>query len=60
VHGEEEVTMTEQPEAPRQPGDDEDTSHAGVGKDPGRSGGGRTEGETAVDDALGQGPPPEE
>jgi hypothetical protein len=52
--------MTEQPDAPRQPGDDEDTSQASVGKDPGRPGGGRTEGETAVDDALGQGPPPEE
>jgi hypothetical protein len=47
--------MTEQPDTPQQGGEDEQGSHASVGKDPGRPGGGRTEGETAVDDALGQG-----
>ena len=52
--------MTEQPDTPAPGGDDENGSHASVGKDPGRPGGGRTEGETAVDDAMGQGTPPEE
>jgi hypothetical protein len=47
--------MTEQPGTPRPSGDDEDTSRASEGRDPSRSGGGRTEGETTVDDALGQG-----
>jgi hypothetical protein len=56
-HGEREDMMTEQPETPRRP-DDEDGSHASVGKEPGQTGGGRTEGETGVDDALGQGEPP--
>ncbi|SNR24069.1 hypothetical protein [Blastococcus mobilis] len=52
--------MTEQPDTPLQSGDEEDGSHASVGKDVGRPGGGRTEGETAVDDAMGQGAPPED
>jgi len=47
--------MTEQPGTPRPSSDDEDASQASAGKDPARPGGGRTEGETAVDDALGQG-----
>jgi hypothetical protein len=50
--------MTEKPETSPRPGDDEDDSQAGTGKDPGRAGGGRTEGETAVDDAMGQGTTP--
>jgi hypothetical protein len=54
---EEENAMTEQQNTPR-PADDEG-SHASVGKDADRAGGGRTEGETAVDDALGQDPPAE-
>jgi hypothetical protein len=49
--------MTEQQNTPR-PADDEG-SNASVGKDADRAGGGRTEGETAVDDALGQDPPAE-
>jgi hypothetical protein len=49
--------MTEQPETPQPSDEDEDGSRASVGKDPGRAGGGRTEGETAVDDAIGQGTP---
>ena len=55
----EEDTMTEQSSTQQQPDDDEDTSRAGGGHDPARPGGGRTVGETTVDDALGQGPPPE-
>ncbi len=51
--------MTEPTDSPVQSGDDEDGSHASVGKDPAAAGGGRTEGETAVDDAMGQGEPPE-
>jgi hypothetical protein len=43
--------MTEQPTTPQQP-DDENGSTA---RDVSRAGGGRTEGETSVDDALGQG-----
>ena len=52
--------MTEQPNTPLASGDEEDGSHASVGKDVGQAGGGRTEGETAVDDALGQGTAPED
>jgi hypothetical protein len=48
--------MTEQPDTTPQPGDDEQGSQASAGKHAGRLGGGRTEGETNVDDALGQGP----
>ena len=50
--------MTEQPDPQPQSGEDADGSHASVGKDAAQPGGGRTEAETAVDDALGQGPPP--
>ena len=46
--------MTEQPNPPSQPGDDEG-SHASVGKDVAQPGGGRTEREAAVDEAMGQG-----
>jgi hypothetical protein len=52
--------MTEQPDTAPQPSVEEEGSRASVGKDPGRPGGGRTEGETAVDDAMGQGTTPEE
>ena len=44
--------MTEQPTTPQRP-DDEDTDTQA--RDVSRAGGGRTEGETSVDDALGQG-----
>ena len=52
--------MTEQPDTPLQPGDDEEGSHASVGKDAAQPGGGRTAGETTVDDAMGQGTAPQE
>ena len=52
--------MTEQPDAAPEPGDVEGGSHASVGKDVARPGGGRTESETTVDEALGQGPTPGE
>jgi hypothetical protein len=52
--------VTEQLEPRPQPGDDEAPSQASGGRDVARPGGGRTEGETAVDDALGQGGPPED
>ncbi len=46
--------MSEQPaDTPR--AEDEDGSHASVGRSVDRSGGGRTEGETRVDDELGSG-----
>ena len=51
--------MTEQPDTPLQPDDDEG-SHASVGKDAAQPGGGRTAGETTVDDAMGQGTVPQE
>jgi hypothetical protein len=51
----EEDTMTEQPDTPQPSGDDQDASRAGSSQDPARPGGGRTQGETTVDDALGQG-----
>jgi hypothetical protein len=59
----EENAMTEQQNTPGRPSDDEGT-RASAGNDaerPGveRPGGGRTAGETAVDDALGQDNPPE-
>ena len=41
--------MSEQPTSPQQPDDEEGA------RDVSRAGGGRTEGETSVDDALGQG-----
>jgi hypothetical protein len=43
--------MTEQPTTPQQPDDGDDST----ARDVSRAGGGRTEGETSVDDALGQG-----
>jgi hypothetical protein len=42
--------MTEQPISSQQPDDESSTP-----RDVSRAGGGRTEGETSVDDALGQG-----
>ena len=44
--------MTEVPSTSPSPADEEG-SHASVGKDVSQAGGGRTESETAVDDALG-------
>ena len=46
--------MTEQPTTPDRPGDEEG-SHASVGKDVAQAGGGRTDREAAVDEAMGQG-----
>ena len=43
--------MTEQPTTPEQP----DEENGSTPRDVSRAGGGRTEGETSVDDALGQG-----
>jgi hypothetical protein len=60
LHNRKEDAMTEQPDTTPQPSVEEDDSRAGVGKDPARPGGGRTEGETAVDEAMGQGTAPEE
>ena len=45
--------MTEQPQAPQRPTDDEPP--AGAGSDAGERGKVRTDGETSVDDALGSG-----
>ena len=45
--------MTEQPTTPSQPPEGEEGSHATVGKDVRRAGGGRTESETSVDEAMG-------
>ena len=42
----------------RQPGTEDDGSHASVGGDVAAPGGGRTESETSVDEAMGQEPPP--
>ena len=52
-HGDEEDSMTEQPQAPQRPADDEPP--VGAGSDPGERGKVRTDGETSVDDALGSG-----
>ncbi|MDP9391010.1 MAG: hypothetical protein M3P89_06420 [Actinomycetota bacterium] len=52
--------MTEPQDTQLQPGNDEDGSHASVGNDAGRPGGGRTESETTVDEALGEGTTSEE
>jgi hypothetical protein len=50
--------MTEQQPTP-QPSDDDVGAQTATGRDVRHAGGGRTEGETAVDDALGQGDPPQ-
>jgi hypothetical protein len=60
LHSHEEDVMSEQPDTAPQPNVEEDDPRAGAGKDPARPGGGRTEGETAVDDAIGQGTTPGE
>jgi hypothetical protein len=52
-------TMTEQPGNDVRSGDEEDPSAADGGKDTGRPGRVRTEGETTVDEAIGQGPLPQ-
>ena len=45
--------MTEQPNQPAQPADEEAGSRASTGGDVDRPGGGRTGGETSVDEAMG-------
>ena len=47
--------MTEQPNDPRQPDSDETSSPAAPGDDAGQHGKVRTQGETAVDEAMGTG-----
>ena len=47
--------MTEQPKVPQQPASDEESPPAGAGDDSGRHGKVRTQGETAVDEAMGTG-----
>jgi hypothetical protein len=49
----EEVLMTEQPNQPRPSVDEDESSQASTGKDVRQSGGGRTSGETSVDEAMG-------
>jgi hypothetical protein len=51
--------MTEQPGNDVRSGDEEDASAADGGKDTGRPGPVRTQGETTVDEAIGQGPLPQ-
>jgi hypothetical protein len=51
----EEDSMTEQPKVPRQPASDEESPPAGPGDDSGQPGKVRTQGETAVDEAMGTG-----
>ena len=48
--------MSEPGSSGQQPADD-DASHASVGGDPSRAGGGRTEGEATVDEDMGSGDP---
>ena len=50
----EEDSMTEQPKLPREPAGDEESPISGPG-DPGKHGNVRTQGETAVDEAMGTG-----
>jgi hypothetical protein len=45
--------MTEQPKVPRQPASNEESTPASPGDDPGLPGKVRTQGETAVDEAMG-------
>jgi hypothetical protein len=52
-------TMTEHPGNDVRSAGEEDASAADGGKDTGRPGRVRTEGETAVDEAIGQGPLPQ-
>jgi len=47
--------MTEQPNGPRQPASDEESTPADPGDVPGQPGNVRTQGETAVDEAMGTG-----
>jgi hypothetical protein len=47
--------MTERPTVPGQPASDEESASAGPGDDRGRPGTVRTQGETAVDEAMGTG-----
>ena len=47
--------MSEQPNTPAPSAEDDEGSHASVGKGVDQPGGGRTEGETAVDEAMGAG-----
>jgi hypothetical protein len=50
-----ESAMTEQPNAPEQPGSEDESPAAGTGERGERPGTVRTAGETAVDDAIGTG-----
>jgi hypothetical protein len=52
-------TMTEHPRNDVLAGDKEDTSAVDEGQDTGQPGRVRTEGETTVDEAMGQGPLPQ-
>ena len=47
--------MTEQPNVPREPATDEETTPADASDDRGRPGTVRTQGETTVDEAMGTG-----
>jgi hypothetical protein len=47
--------MTEQPDVPRQPATGEESPPAGAGDEAGQHGEVRTQGETAVDEAMGAG-----
>ena len=48
-------SMTEQPDVPPQPASDEGSPPTGPGDDSGQAGKVRTQGETAVDEAIGTG-----
>jgi hypothetical protein len=49
----EEVLMSEQSNQPHESVDEDESSHATTGRDVQRPGGGRTSGETSVDEAMG-------
>jgi hypothetical protein len=53
--GYEEGAMSEQPNVPSQPGDADESPSTGSAADSGQHGTVRTEGETAVDEAMGAG-----
>jgi hypothetical protein len=55
VRSSEEQRMTEQPDQTPVPDDDDSASHASVGGQVDQAGGGRTGGETSVDEDLGAG-----
>ncbi len=53
MDGDQEDLMTEQPTEPHEPADEAPVSHASTGRDVEQPGGGRTGGETSVDEAMG-------